>query len=101
MGTFLEQDTVIISSSCVGASRGGRGLSPDVPHLGAVLQVPAVGHLVLPAHVPGVLPQQAHLVVGVPRVPQGVPQVLAWPRRGLHRLGRERERERERDKETE
>lgn len=59
---------------------------PDVPDLRAVLQVPAVGHLVLPADIPGVLPQQADLVVGVPRVPQRVPQVL--PRAGcrLHSL---------------
>lgn len=42
---------------------------PDVADLRAVLQVPAVRHLILPADVPGVLPQQTHLVVGVPRVP--------------------------------
>lgn len=34
---------------------------PDVAHLGPVLQEPAVGCLVLPAHVPGILPQQPHL----------------------------------------
>ena len=54
------------------ALRCGRGVVqclPDVAHLGPVLQEPAVGHLVLPAHVPGVLPQQPDLVTGVPRVP--------------------------------
>lgn len=43
---------------------------PDVSNLRAVLQVPAVGHFVLPAHVSRVFPQQANLVVGVSCVPQ-------------------------------
>lgn len=51
-----------------------------------MLQVPAVGHFVLPAHVAGVLPQEAYLVLGVPGVPQGVPQMLAGPRSGFHGL---------------
>ena len=51
---------------------------PDVAHLGPVLQEPAVGHLVLPAHVPGVLPQQPDLVTGVPSVPQGISEMLSW-----------------------
>ena len=59
---------------------------PDVAHLGPVLQEPAVGHLVLPAHVPGVLPQQPDLVTGVPRVPQRVAEMLPWTRLGLHGL---------------
>ena len=50
---------------------------PDVAHLGPVLQEPAVGHLVLPAHVPGVLPQQPDLVTGVPSMPQGVAEMLS------------------------
>lgn len=54
---------------------------PDVPHLGSVLQEPAVGDLVLPAHVARVLPQQPHLVCGVACVPQRVTQVL--PRASL------------------
>lgn len=62
-------------------------VSPDVADLGSVLQVPTVGNLVLPAHVPGVLPQQTHLVVGVTCVPKGVPQVLTWTRLRLHSLG--------------
>lgn len=43
---------------------------PDVSNLRTVLQVPAVGHFVLPANISRVLPQQANLVVGVSRVPQ-------------------------------
>lgn len=43
-----------------------------------MLKEPAVGHLVFPAHVPGVLPQQPDLVAGVPRVPQGVAEMLPW-----------------------
>lgn len=42
----------------------------DVSNLWPMLQVPAVGHLILPAHIPGVFPEQAHLVIGVPSVPQ-------------------------------
>lgn len=59
---------------------------PDVAHLGPVLQEPAVGYLVLPAHVPGVLPQQPHLVAGVPSVPQGVAEMLPWTCLRLHGL---------------
>lgn len=59
---------------------------PDVAHLGPVLQEPAIGHLVLPAHVPGVLPQQPDLVTGVPRVPQGVAEMLPWSCLRLNRL---------------
>ena len=51
-----------------------------------MLQEPAVGCLVLPAHVPGVLPQQPDLVTGVPRVPQRVAEMLPWTRLGLHGL---------------
>lgn len=56
---------------------GGPQRLPDVAHLGPVL--PAVGHLVLPAPVPGVLPQQPDLVTGVPRVPQRVAEVSPGP----------------------
>ena len=49
---------------------------PDVSDLWSVLEEPAVGHLVLPANVPGVLPQEADLVRGVSCVPEGVPHVL-------------------------
>ena len=59
---------------------------PDVAHLGPVLQEPAVGHLVLPAHVPGVLPQQPDLVAGVPGVPQGVAEMLPRTRLRLNGL---------------
>lgn len=59
---------------------------PDVAHLGPVLQEPAVGHLVLPAHVPGVLPQQPDLVAGVPSVPQGISEMLPWTCLRLHSL---------------
>lgn len=51
---------------------------PDVAHLGPMLQEPAIGHLVFPAHIPGVLPQQPDLVAGVPSVPQGVSEMLSW-----------------------
>lgn len=59
---------------------------PDVAHLGPVLQEPAVGHLVLPAHVPGVLPQQPDLVAGVPGMPQGVAEMLPRTRLRLNGL---------------
>lgn len=62
---------------------------PDVAHLGPVLQEPAVGHLVLPAHVPGVLPQQPDLIAGVPGVPQGVSEMLSWARLRLHSLDKD------------
>lgn len=51
---------------------------PDVAHLGPVLQEPTIGHLVFPAHVPGVLPQQPDLVAGVSSVPQRVSEMLSW-----------------------
>lgn len=54
--------------------------SPDVSDLWSVLEEPAVRDLVLPANVPRVLPQQAHLVGGVSCVPQGVPQILTRTR---------------------
>lgn len=49
-------------------------------------EVPAVRGFVLPAHVARVLPEELHLTRCVARVPQGVPQVLARPRLGLHCL---------------
>ena len=59
---------------------------PDVSDLWAMLQVPAVGHLVLPAHISRVFPQQTNLVVGVSRVPQRVSQMLPGARLRLHSL---------------
>lgn len=53
---------------------------PDVSNLWSVLQEPAVGHLVLPANVPGVLPQEPDLIRGVSRVPQGVSHILTRTR---------------------
>ena len=55
-------------------------------NLGPVEQEPPVGHLLPPAHVPRVLPQQLHLPVRVARVPQGVPHHLARARVRLHQL---------------
>lgn len=49
---------------------------PDVSNLRSVLEEPAVGHLVFPANVSGVFPQEMHLVGGVSCVPEGVPHVL-------------------------
>uniref|UniRef100_A0A6B0V6Q7 Putative secreted protein n=1 Tax=Ixodes ricinus TaxID=34613 RepID=A0A6B0V6Q7_IXORI len=46
---------------------------------GSVQQEPAVGHFLLPAHVAGVTPQQAHLAVRVSRVPERVAERLPWP----------------------
>lgn len=54
-----------------------------------MLQEPAVGHLVLPAHIPGVLPQQPDLVAGVPCVPQGVPEMFPWASFRLHGLDKD------------
>lgn len=51
-----------------------------------MLQEPAVRCLVLPARVARVLPQQFDLVCGVPSVPEGIAEVLAWARFGLHCL---------------
>lgn len=65
---------------------------PDVAHLGPVLQEPAVGHLVLPAHVPRVLPQQPDLVAGVPGVPQGIPEMLPGTCLRLDSLDKDRSR---------
>lgn len=68
-------------------SKAGKVLGlPDIAHLGPVLQEPAVGHLVLPAHISGVLPQEPDLVTGVPCVPQGVPEMLPWACLRLHSL---------------
>ena len=61
-------------------------LSPDVAVGRPVLEEPAVRRLVLPAHVAGVFPQQLHLVRGVSRVPQRVPQVLPGARGRLDGL---------------
>ena len=49
---------------------------PDVSNLWSVLEEPAIGDLVLPAHVPGVLPQETYLVRGMSCVPEGVSQIL-------------------------
>lgn len=77
---FLREAEHAKSSSphgCVnGHTRVGHQLSslikasPDVSNLWAVLQVPTVGHLVLPANISWILPQQTHLVGGVSGVPQ-------------------------------
>lgn len=53
-----------------------------------MLQIPAVGNLVLPADIPGILPQQTDLMVGVSCVPQGVPQMLSGACFGFHSLVR-------------
>lgn len=54
-----------------------------------MLQEPAVGDLVLPAHIPGVLPQQPDLVAGVPCVPQGVSEMFPWASFRLHSLDKD------------
>lgn len=72
----------------LGRAKGIAKPSPDVPNLGPVLQEPAVGRLVLPAGVAGVFPEQLHLVRGVPRVPQGIAQILARAGFRLHCLTR-------------
>lgn len=54
--------------------------SPNVANLRPVQQLPAVGSLVTPAHIPWVSPQQPHLIRGVTCMPQGIPEVLAWAR---------------------
>lgn len=59
---------------------------PDVSNLWSVLEEPAVGDLVLPANVPGVLPQETDLLSGVSCVPQGVPQILSRTSLRLHNL---------------
>lgn len=60
--------------------------SPDVSDLGPMLQVPAVWDLVLPAYIARIFPQQLHLILGVPRVPQRISQKLARPRFRFHSL---------------
>lgn len=59
---------------------------PDVSNLWSVLEEPAVGDLVLPANIPGVLPQETDLLSGVSCVPEGVPQILPRTSLGLHNL---------------
>lgn len=61
-------------------------LLPDVSNLRSVLKEPAVGDLVLPANIPGVLPQETDLLSGVSCVPEGVPQILTRTSLGLHNL---------------
>lgn len=61
-------------------------LLPDITDLGSVLQEPAVGDFVFPPYISGVLPQQPDLVSGVPRVPEGVAEVLTRARLGFHSL---------------
>ena len=61
-------------------------LLPDITNLGSVLQEPAVGDFVFPPHVSRVLPQQPDLITGVPRVPEGVAEVLARACLGFHSL---------------
>ncbi len=46
---------------------------PDVSNLWSVLEEPAIRHLVLPADIPGVLPQETDLLSSVSCVPEGVP----------------------------
>lgn len=55
-------------------------LSPNVANLRPVQQLPAVGSLVTPAHIPWVSPQQSHLIWGVASMPQGIPEVFTWAR---------------------
>lgn len=59
---------------------------PDVSNLWSVLEEPAVGDLVLPANIPGVLPQETDLLGSVSCVPQGVPQILTRTSLRLHNL---------------
>lgn len=59
---------------------------PDVSNLRSVLEEPAIRNLVLPADIPGVLPQKTHLIRCVSRVPQGVPHVLTGTCFRLHHL---------------
>lgn len=60
--------------------------SPDVADLRPVLQVPAVGGLILPAHISRILPQQLHLGCCVPRVPQRISELFPRTCRGLDSL---------------
>lgn len=51
-----------------------------------MLQEPAIGDFVFPPYIPGVLPQQPDLAIGVPCVPQRVAEVLARACLGFHSL---------------
>lgn len=61
-------------------------LLPDITNLGSVLQEPAIGDLVFPPHISGVLPQQPDLIISVSCVPEGVTEVLARTCLGFHSL---------------
>lgn len=51
---------------------------PDVAVSRPVLEEPAVRGLIFPANIASVFPQELHLLGGVARVPQSVPQVFTW-----------------------
>lgn len=51
---------------------------PDVAVSRPVLEEPAVRGLIFPANIASVFPQELHLIGGVARVPQSVPQVFTW-----------------------
>lgn len=79
------------SGLCASSPSRAGGLSlPDVAHLGPVLKEPAIGHLVLPAHIPGVLPQQPDLVARVPCVPQGVAEMFPGASFRFHSLDKDK-----------
>lgn len=63
---------------------------PDISNLWPVLEEPAIGNLVLPANIPGVLPQEADLPLGVSSVPEGIPQMLTWACLRFHHLAMKR-----------
>lgn len=65
-----------------------RACLPDVADLRPVLQEPAVGCFILPAHISRILPQQPHLGCCVPRVPQRVSEMFPRTCRGLDSLPR-------------
>lgn len=90
-GLLRDVEALVWRVACVLPSPStAEGLSlPDVAHLGPVLKEPAVGHLVLPAHIPGVLPQQPDLVAGVPSVPQGVAEMFPWASFRFHSLDKD------------
>lgn len=75
-----------MSLSTMSLSVGVCLVVPDVSNLWSVLEEPAVGDLVLPANIPGVLPQETDLLGGVSCVPEGVPQILPRTSLGLHNL---------------
>lgn len=81
-------ETLVLCVKLISAKQREPNCSPDVPDLRPVLQEPAVGRLVLPARVARVFPEQLHLVRGVPRVPQGIAQILARAGFRLHCLTR-------------